>query len=167
SIFGLCFWDIIYAPVSGAFFNPFQRGPVDLYTSDFVGSRCMLISDRFKELKKNGPHSLAKAIYREKLGVANPFVNWTYVDEQLLETALVKIPSQDLIRIFERLLIDLKNNSSGFPDLIVFDQNSYRMIEIKGPGDKLQKNQARWFRYFMEHSIPAAVVNVEYLDPVS
>ena len=127
----------------------------------------MLISDRFKELKKNGPHSLAKAIYREKLGVANPFVNWTYVDEQLLETALVKIPSQDLIRIFERLLIDLKNNSSGFPDLIVFDQNSYRMIEIKGPGDKLQKNQARWFRYFMEHSIPAAVVNVEYLDPVS
>jgi hypothetical protein len=167
SLFGLCFWDIIYAPVSGAFFNPFQRGPVDLYTSDFVDSRRMLISDRFKELKKNGPLGLATAIYREKLGVANPFVNWMYVDEQLLETALVKIPSQDLIRIFERLLIDLKNNSSGFPDLIIFDQNSYRMIEIKGPGDKLQKNQARWFRYFLEHSIPAAVVNVEYLDPVS
>ena len=167
SLFGLCFWDIIYAPVSGAFFNPFQRGPVDLYTPDFVGSRQMLISDRFKELKKNGPRGLATAIYREKLGVANPFVNWMYVDEQLLETALVKIPSQDLIRIFERLLIDLKNNSSGFPDLIIFDQNSYRMIEIKGPGDKLQKNQARWFRYFLQHSIPAAVVNVEYLDPVS
>ncbi|MDE0988893.1 MAG: VRR-NUC domain-containing protein [Pseudomonadales bacterium] len=167
SLFGLCFWDIIYAPVSGAFFNPFQRGPVDLYTSDFVGSRRMLISDRFKELKKNGPHGLATSIYREKLGVANPFVNWTYIDEKLLETALVKIPSQDLIRIFERLLIDLKNNSSGFPDLIVFDQNSYRMVEIKGPGDKLQKNQARWFRYFLAHSIPAAVVNVAYLDPVS
>jgi|TARA_B110000914_G_scaffold16187_1_gene12497 hypothetical protein len=166
-LFGLCFWDIIYAPVSGAFFNPFQRGPVDLYTPDFVGSRRKLISDRFKELKKNGPLRLATAIYREKLGVANPFVNWMYVDEQLLETALVKIPSQDLVRIFERLLVDLKNNASGFPDLIVFDQNGYRMIEIKGPGDKLQKNQARWFRYFLEHSIPAAVVNVEYLDPVS
>ena len=167
SLFGLCFWDIIYAPVSGAFFNPFQRGPVDLYTSDFVRSRRVLISDRFNELEKNGPLGLATAIYREKQGVANPFVNWMSVDEQLMETALVKIPSQDLIRMFERLLIDLKNNSSGFPDLIVFDQNSYRMIEIKGPGDKLQKNQARWFRYFMEHSIPAALVNVEYLDPVS
>jgi hypothetical protein len=167
SLFGLCFWDIIYAPVSGAFFNPFQRGPVDLYTSDFVRSRRVLISDRFNELEKNGPLGLATAIYREKQGVANPFVNWMSVDEQLLETALVKIPSQDLIRMFERLLIDLKNNSSGFPDLIVFDQDSYRMIEIKGPGDKLQKNQARWFRYFLEHSIPAALVNVEYLDPVS
>ena len=167
SLFGLCFWDIIYAPVSGAFFNPFQRGPVDLYTSDFVRSRRVLISDRFNELEKNGPLGLATAIYREKQGVANPFVNWMSVDEQLMETALVKIPSQDLIRMFERLLIDLKNNSSGFPDLIVFDQNSYRMIEIKGPGDKLQKNQARWFRYFLEHSIPAALVNVEYLDPVS
>ena len=167
SLFGLCFWDIIYAPVSGAFFNPFQRGPVDLYTSDFVRSRRVLISDRFNELEKNGPLGLATAIYREKQGVANPFVNWMSVDEQLMETALVKIPSQDLIRMFERLLIDLKNNSSGFPDLIVFDQDSYRMIEIKGPGDKLQKNQARWFRYFLEHSIPAALVNVEYLDPVS
>ena len=167
SLFGLCFWDIIYAPVSGAFFNPFQRGPVDLYTSDFVRSRRVLISDRFNELEKNGPLGLATAIYREKQGVANPFVNWMSVDEQLMETALVKIRSQDLIRMFERLLIDLKNNSSGFPDLIVFDQNSYRMIEIKGPGDKLQKNQARWFRYFLEHSIPAALVNVEYLDPVS
>ena len=167
SLFGLCFWDIIYAPVSGAFFNPFQRGPVDLYTSDFVRSRRVLISDRFNELEKNGPLGLATAIYREKQGVANPFVNWMSVDEQLMETALVKIPSQDLIRMFERLLIDLKNNSSGFPDLIVFDQNSYRMIEIKGPGDKLQKNQALWFRYFLEHSMPAALVNVEYLDPVS
>ncbi|MDC0067207.1 VRR-NUC domain-containing protein [Gammaproteobacteria bacterium] len=167
SLFGLCFWDIIYAPVSGAFFNPFQRGPVDLYTPDFVDSRRMLISERFKELEKNGLLPLAMAIYREKRGVVNPFVNWTYVDESLLETALVIIPSRDLIRIFERLLIDLKNNSTGFPDLIVFDQNSYRMIEIKGPGDKLQKNQARWFRYFLEHSIPATVVDVEYFDPVS
>jgi hypothetical protein len=101
------------------------------------------------------------------LGIANPFVSWMTVDEHLLATALEKIPSQDLVRIFERLLIDLKNNSSGFPDLIVFDENSYRMIEIKGPGDKLQKNQARWFRYFQEHAIQAEVVNVEYLDSPS
>ena len=167
SLFGLCFWDIIYAPVSGAFFNPFQRGPVDLYTPDFVESRRTLISGRLQELEENGPRALATAIYREKQGVVNPFVNWMYVDEQLLSAAMGKIPSHDLVRIFERLLIDLKNNSSGFPDLIVFDENSYRMIEIKGPGDKLQKNQARWFRYFQEHAVPAEVVNVQYLDPVS
>jgi hypothetical protein len=41
------------------------------------------------------------------------------------------------------------------------------MIEIKGPGDKLQKNQARWFRYFQDHNIAAELVNVEYLDPVA
>jgi hypothetical protein len=167
SLFGLCFWDIIYAPISGAFFNPFQRGPVDLYTPDFAESRQTLISDRFKELEKNGPRALAMAIYCEKRGIVNPFINWMYVDEKLLETALVTIPSLDLIRIFERLLVDLKNNSSGFPDLIVFNQNSYRMIEIKGPGDKLQKNQARWFRYFQDHNIAAELVNVEYLDPVA
>lgn len=165
SLFGLCFWDIIFAPVSGAFFNPFQYGPVDLYTPDFVYSRQALISERLQYLDESGPYTLTTSVYREKSGVANPFVNWTSVDEQLLEAALGNIPSQDLIWIFERLLIDLKNNSSGFPDLIVFGEKSYRMIEIKGPGDKLQKNQARWFRYFEEHGIPAEVVNVEYLGP--
>jgi len=167
SLFGLCFWDIIYAPVSGAFFNPFQRGPADLYTPDFVDSRQGFISERLQNLERTGAFSLATAVYGEKFGVANPFVSWSYIDEQLLATALGKIPSQDLVRIFERLLIDLKNNSSGFPDLIVFDENGYRMVEIKGPGDKLQKNQARWFRYFQAHAIPAEVVNVEYLDSPS
>ncbi|MBL6692209.1 MAG: VRR-NUC domain-containing protein, partial [Pseudomonadales bacterium] len=32
----------------------------------------------------------------------------------------------------------------------------------KGPGDKLQKNQTRWFEFFRQENIPASVANVEY-----
>ena len=60
------------------------------------------------------------------------------------------------------MLRDLKQNCSGLPDLIIFENDAYRLLEIKGPGDKIQKNQERWFRYFARHAIPAELVNVEY-----
>src|SRR5690606_33826958 len=35
SLFGLLCWEAIFAPLPGAFFHPFQRGPVDLHSEDF------------------------------------------------------------------------------------------------------------------------------------
>ncbi|HIL96585.1 MAG TPA: VRR-NUC domain-containing protein, partial [Pseudomonadales bacterium] len=52
---------------------------------------------------------------------------------------------------------------SGFPDLIVFPASQgYRLTEIKGPGDKLQNNQKRWFRFFKASGIPANILNVAW-----
>jgi VRR-NUC domain len=36
------------------------------------------------------------------------------------------------------------------------------MIEVKGPGDRLQDNQIRWLAYCAEHGIPARVVHVQW-----
>ena len=161
-LFGLCFWDIIYAPIEGAFFNPFQRRPADLYTQDFVANRHSMITARLKHLKKSGFRKLAESVYTRKYGVANTFVNWRRLNEVLLEAAFERIPFYDLVLIFEKMLVDLKNNASGFPDLIVFGDEGYQMIEIKGPGDKLQKNQARWCRYFELPNLPSNGVHVKY-----
>jgi hypothetical protein len=67
------------------------------------------------------------------------------------------------------LLFDIKNNRSGLPDLIQFfptqilpAENSYRMIEVKGPGDRIQDNQQRWLNYFSLKSIPAEVWYVNW-----
>lgn len=161
-LFGLCFWDIIFAPISGAFFNPLQRGPADLFTDDFVASREQLIDVRMRELSGGLAKEIALPIHRSKIGIANHFVAWGLLDEALLEIAIERIPAEHLVLVFERMLTDLKNNSSGLPDLILFSDNGYELIEIKGPGDKLQDNQVRWFSYFLDHNIPASVVNVEY-----
>ncbi|MFT7220002.1 MAG: hypothetical protein ACI8Z1_001619 [Candidatus Azotimanducaceae bacterium] len=161
-LFGLCFWDIIFAPISGAFFNPLQRGPADLFTDDFVPSRAQLIDKRMRDLCSGSARELALSIHRSKSGIANHFVAWGLLDEALLETAIEKIPAEHLVLVFERMLTDLKTNASGLPDLIVFSNSGYELIEVKGPGDKLQDNQIRWFSYFLDHNIPASVVNVEY-----
>lgn len=162
SLFGLAFWDVIFAPVPGAFFNPFQRAPQDVHTPDFLDNRRALIDARMRDIANGQLEALVIDHFRSKLGLANQFVNWRYLDADLLNTALTKIPVAHCLAIFERLVHDIKDNGSGFPDLVLFDDDGYRLVEIKGPGDKLQKNQIRWFHYFRDHDIPAEVVNVEY-----
>lgn len=164
SLFGLLFWDIIFAPVPGVFFHPFQRGPDDLYTEDFVENRRHLIELRLAEIESNDwCRDRIETVWSAKFGIANQFVGWRWLDRELIDTAVNRIPGEHLALVFNRMLADLKNNTNGLPDLILFEGDSYRLVEIKGPGDKLQKNQARWFRYFHEHKIPAEVVDVIYL----
>ncbi|MEP4523039.1 MAG: VRR-NUC domain-containing protein, partial [Alloalcanivorax venustensis] len=65
---------------------------------------------------------------------------------------------------FERLLADIAANRAGLPDLIQFwpAQRCYRMVEVKGPGDRLQDNQRRWLEFFIARDLPVAVCQVAW-----
>ncbi|MEO2172537.1 MAG: VRR-NUC domain-containing protein [bacterium] len=163
-LFGLYFWKVIFAPVRGAFFNPFQRGPVDLFTPEFKSERQAMIESRLDKMSDNTVFTdTVLETFDTKFGIANYFVNWRWLDRELIEKSLSRIPHGDLRLIFTRLLRDLRHNRSGFPDLIVFPASQgYRLTEIKGPGDKLQNNQKRWFRFFKASGIPANILNVAW-----
>lgn len=36
------------------------------------------------------------------------------------------------------------------------------MIEVKGPGDRLQDHQTRWLEFCVDHSIPVSVCYVRW-----
>ncbi|MEY3038087.1 MAG: hypothetical protein RL143_654 [Pseudomonadota bacterium] len=164
SMFGLLFWEVLYAPIPGAFFHPFQAQPADLYRSNFKELRADLIQECFNRLDNGDYKSAISDRYQEKYGITNSFIHWGVVSNELLEMALEFIPAQHLKKIFERLLSDLRNHRSGFPDLIEFNltERSYRLTEVKGPGDRLQDNQKLWLDYFVEQQIPSAVCWVEW-----
>jgi len=107
---------------------------------------------------------LIKDRYQEKLGLQSPFVFWGMLDEALLDLALQCIPAAHLHACFTRLLRDLKANRAGMPDLIQFypQEQRYRMIEVKGPGDRLQDNQKRWLAFAAERGIPVEVCYVSW-----
>ena len=164
SLFGLHFWEMIFAPVRGAFTNPFQYRPHDLYEKDFITSRQELFSELNSNLSQiQNNFQDYQQMMKEKRDIASPFVFWDLLDENLLKLALDNIPESHWQAIFKRLWLDIRANRSGFPDLILFaDNGDYQLIEIKGPGDRLQKNQIRWMQYFAEHQIPHKVVHVEW-----
>ena len=52
TIFGLLFWDIIFAAIPGAFETPFQVAPLDIDTDTFYHSRRELFDKRLAEIKQ-------------------------------------------------------------------------------------------------------------------
>ncbi|MBA5979035.1 VRR-NUC domain-containing protein [Pseudomonas sp. MD195_PC81_125] len=166
SLFGLLCWPAIFAPLPGAFFHPFQRGPVDLLNEDFQQRRAELFQACLDQLDDGRYAATIRERFVAKWGVQSPFVFWGALNEQLLEQALACLPPQHLKHWFNRLLLDIKANRTGMPDLIQFwpQHKTYRMIEVKGPGDRLQDNQLRWLEFCHQHQMPVAVCYVQWAE---
>jgi hypothetical protein len=164
TLFGLLCWDAIFAPLPGAFFHAFHTGPADLLEPDFQRRRAPLFSARLAELGTGAYRHTILARFEEKTGIQSPFVAWGAVTREELELALDCIPAAHLQKCFERLLSDLRANRSGLPDLIQLwrAEQRYRLIEVKGPGDRLQDNQVRWLNFCHTHQIPVCVCKVTW-----
>jgi fanconi-associated nuclease 1 len=69
-LFGLLFWDIIFAPIEGAFETPFQSAPLDIAEETFFHARAGLIAQRLDQLEEPGfAHAFVDKIdaeHREK-----------------------------------------------------------------------------------------------------
>ncbi|OPA89609.1 nuclease [Pseudomonas fluorescens] len=166
SLFGLLCWDVIFAPLPGSFFHPFQRGPADLHSEDFQHRRAPLFAACFEQLCDDRYKTSIRRRYVEKWGIQSPFVFWNLLSEELLEQALECLPAAHLRCWFERLLLDIRANRAGMPDLIQFwpAQKTYRMIEVKGPGDRLQDNQLRWLEFCAQYQMPVTVCYVRWAE---
>ncbi|RMR03399.1 hypothetical protein ALP17_00090 [Pseudomonas savastanoi] len=164
SLFGLLCWQAVFAPLPGAFFHPFHSAPSDLYSPDFYQRRVALFDACLMQLESDEYLTTIREHFQSKHGLQSPFVFWGTLTPQLLEQALHCLPAEHLLQWFRRLLQDIKANRTGMPDLIQFfpEQRRYRMIEVKGPGDRLQDNQLRWLDFCAEHGMPVAVCYVQW-----
>ncbi|MCU9955669.1 VRR-NUC domain-containing protein [Burkholderia sp. BKH01] len=166
SLFGLLCWEPVFAAVPGAFFHPFQRGPADLHAPDFAARRADAFAACFAQLDSGAYRDTILRHYATKAGLQSPFVFWGVLTDELLDEALACLPPEHLRLWFARLLADIRSNRSGLPDLVRFwpGERRYELIEVKGPGDRLQDNQTRWLAYCVAHGIPVRVVDVEWAD---
>lgn len=166
SLFGLLCWPAIFKAIPGAFFHPFQRGPADLLSVDFQARRAVDFAACFAQLDTGAYRQTIRQTFAAKSGLQSPFVFWSALSEDLLEIALTCIPPQHLKHGFERILLDIRANRNGFPDLIQFwpQEQRYRMIEVKGPGDKLQDNQRRWLDFCATRDMPVTVCYLEWQE---
>jgi len=159
---GLAFWDIVFGPVEGAFVNPYQDRPLDLFWSDFRAARRDAIETSLAALRR--PGVLAAAVRRtwfRKHGISNALVSWSAFDDAWLDRLLEGVPVDHWHALFDRMLEDLGETRTGFPDLtVVYGRNRYEWIEVKGPGDQLRPEQRVWFDFFSVAGIPARVLRV-------
>ena len=166
ALFGLLCWRAIFSAIPGAFFHPFHRAPADLHSADFRHRRDAAFRQCLDELDSDAYRATIRANYAAKQGIQSPFLIWEALSEELIGMALDCIPAEHLKKWFERILLDIKANRSGFPDLIQFwpAERRYHMIEVKGPGDRLQDNQLRWIDYCAAHQMPISVCYLQWAE---
>lgn len=165
-LFALLCWPALYTPLPGAFFHPFHTAPADLYREDFVARRAALFEQCLAALEDGSYRQQIRARAEAKRGVTSPFLHWPVLQPGLLELALDCLPADHLKLCFQRMLEDLKNHRSGLPDLIRFlpRQRSYEMIEVKGPGDRLQDHQRQWLEFGLAHGMAMSVCHVRWQE---
>jgi hypothetical protein len=165
-LFGLAFWEQIFAPVPGAFHNAFQAVPADMYQQGFYERRRALLEARLTELASSDLRQELMAALGQFQGYQCRWVHWPLLSATLLEQVLGCLPPEHLLAIWRRMLFDPGENRRGFPDLIALGDapGRYCLIEVKGPGDQLQHGQRRWLNFFGEHGIPACVARVSWAD---
>lgn len=163
-LFALLCWDVLYAPLPGAFFHPFHAAPADLNRPDFVERRRALFEQRLASLESDEYKAVIRQNLADKWGITNRFVHWGLMTADVIELALACIPATDLEACFRRLLEDIPAHRSGLPDLVQFfpAQRRYRLIEVKGPGDRLQDHQRRWLDFCLARGMDVSVCYVTW-----
>ena len=159
SLFGLAYWEWIFAPIEGAFVNPFQVAPKDLFWPEFFRVRQDRVPDPL-----DSRESLKAVIYdtaMRKEGIANALVDWQSVDRFILAKILDALPDDALAKLLRIVRKDLAQMRAGFPDLtIIYDDNRFEFVEVKGPNDQLQENQKIWLTELIDNELPARVLRL-------
>ena len=72
ALFGLLCWDIVFMSKPGAFFNPYQLGPIDMFTAEFSQRRAPELQARFAAIRDQSDdwRQRLACTYAAKQGIA-------------------------------------------------------------------------------------------------
>jgi Fanconi-associated nuclease 1 len=121
TLFGLLFWDIIFAPIPGAFETPYQTAPLDIFEDTFYHAREELIEQRLDEISRDNARQIIQNVDDEhrECGTWCLGVRWElFPKEDLLEIAEVSADCEEFFMwmtfraVFQRRSLSLFVSSS-------------------------------------------------------
>ncbi|KAI0664677.1 VRR-NUC domain-containing protein [Cubamyces menziesii] len=162
TLFGQLFWDVIFAPIPGAFETRYQAAPLDLAEDTFYYARQALADARIAEIEAGRAAEILERTYDAHTGVLCVGVRWDLFPKEDL-VALVKCMDARALAVICRLMCeDYAGRTGGVPDLIVWNEEAgwAKFVEVKGPGDSLQENQKVWIDVLLQAGMPVEVCHV-------
>jgi len=167
TLFGLLFWDALFADDQAAPSSPFEFLPGCLEDGRFADEHAATIENRLQLI--DDPVSLKRKILRTSTanyGVANGIFRWRRrVLDALFEFIAVAPPAATRTMI-GHLCRDYPGSRYGYPDLLLIDGGKPRFVEIKTDGDCLRRNQLLRLEQLRAAGFDADVVRIRWtLDP--
>ncbi|KAG7473421.1 hypothetical protein MATL_G00095650 [Megalops atlanticus] len=151
TLFGLLLWDIIFMDgIPDVFRNQYQTCPLDLHTDCFYENRQEAIETRVQllcEASVETLHALLAETWSSQEGRVCALVNWERFSSLQQAQSLVScLGGPFLGGMVRRMAEDYRHCRGGLPDLVVWStsNNTYKLVEVKGPNDRLSQKQQIW-----------------------
>lgn len=161
ALFGLLCWDAVFAPVRGAFFNPYQRGPVDLYDAQFAARREAWFAAVAEALRTGQWRARMQETARRKHGLANPFVAWREIDWPGFTDLCAGLRDEFVATVIDYVANEPRRALRGFPDLALRrGDGATEFCEVKSPNDQLSAAQRDWLRVIEQAGHSAWVARI-------
>ncbi len=146
ALFGLWFWHELFEHQHSALHNPFERRPRNLASGGFYQQFSTEIEQKLQQLTAPNAAGKLLAAITAHYGKANNLFYWhTDLAEQLMPLIQFAPQSDDgqssLAPILRAMAQDFKRHCSGYPDLLLIKEQQLQFIEVKAPGDKIQRHQ--------------------------
>jgi hypothetical protein len=158
TLFGVLCWEAIFAPLDGVFIQPFQAGPLDLWSDSFFERRRELFDTLFARLSSD-PLAALETNDPKYRGYACHFTLWEEYPLPLLRRVVESLGVK-LIAILRRIAQNPNRHSNGLPDLLVFDAEGLLLVEVKGPGDSIRLAQRLWHDYLLRAGVRVRLAKV-------
>ncbi|MBC2600981.1 exonuclease domain-containing protein [Puniceicoccus vermicola] len=164
-LFGVVFREELFGPEGAGVPNEFVRVPICLRDGSFYPRFEEAIERKLATLEAGqfsmGPGSEER---EDSLGSETSFKGWG--GHEKVREFLRKAPGEAVAAILRRMARDFQAHSSGFPDLLVFESDGVKAVEVKAEGDSIRRNQLAQFRRLQEVGFPVEVVRVRWcVDP--
>ncbi|KAF8014411.1 hypothetical protein BT93_H0284 [Corymbia citriodora subsp. variegata] len=171
TMFGLLMWDVIFSDVPNVFRTKFQTAPLDLETDSFYLARKGLIETHLQSIQDGMAEEILITSWESHVGTACRGVNWDRHSLSELRAAVTCVGGPCLASLCRLLSQDYRTWSSGMPDLLLWQfHGEYRgeakLVEVKGPNDRLSEQQRAWLFVLMECGFNAEVCKVTPPPPL-
>ncbi|XP_070687037.1 fanconi-associated nuclease 1 [Pempheris klunzingeri] len=151
TLFALLLWDIVFIEgIPDVFRNPYQTCPLDLYTDCFYENRKEAIDSRVQLLRESPVETLCdmlEDVWTSQEGKVCSLVSWERFSSLQQAQSLVSCMGGAFLGgVIARMSKDYRHCRAGLPDLVVWNtsSNSYKLVEVKGPNDRLSQKQQIW-----------------------
>lgn len=142
-----------------------QTAPLDLETDSFYEARKSLIEPLLDSIHDGMGEELLITGWESHVGTSCRGVNWEKHSLPDLRAAVKCIGGPCLASLCQHLAQDYRSWSSGMPDLLLWRlHDCYRgeakLVEVKGPRDRLSEQQRAWLLFLMDCGFNVEVCKV-------
>lgn len=140
SLFNLLLWDVVFAPVPGAFQHPFQSAPLDFATPHFAHARETILQRELSRLRGCDLGEEAAKKYDAHVGESSPWVRWDIFERETF-VSISRLLGAPFVDVLAFIAQHPRRHTRGFPDLLFWTAGIPRFVEVKGPTDTLRLEQ--------------------------